>query len=121
MGMLTDASQLYFAPAAYGTNTGPFSDYGNQACTFQACYNLKKSPYINYLATGTFAECRLLSDIYYIGDGSEINDDSWFHSTAISGSERYITAQSVETLTIHVKPGVTIPYKPTNAVVVEDL
>lgn len=121
MGMLTDASQLYFAPAAYGTNMGPFSDYGNQACTFQACYNLKKSPYINYLATGTFAQCRLLSDIYYIGDGSEINDDSWFHSTAISGSERYITAQSVETLTIHVKPGVTIPYKPTNAVVVEDI
>lgn len=121
MGMLTDASQLYFAPAAYGTNTGSFHSYGNQACTFQSCYNLKKGPYINYLATGTFAECRSLSDIYYIGDGSEITNDSWFHATAISGSERYITAQSVETLTIHVKPGVTIPYKPTNAVVVEDL
>ena len=124
MGMLTDASQLYFAPATYGTNTGSFHSYGNQAGPFKRCYNLQKGPYIKYLMDGTFTSCESLEEIYYIGDGSEItNANSWYTTSTDEGNpgEGRITSSAVETLTIHVKPGVSIPYKPANAVVVEDL
>ena len=126
MGMLTDASQLYFAPAEYGTNTGSFNSYGNQFEPFQRCYNLQKGPYIRYLMDGTFGSCESLEEIYYIGDGSEItNANSWYTTTedenGIYPGEGRITSSKVEKLTIHVKHGVSIPYKPANAVVVEDL
>ena len=124
MGMLTDASQLYFAPAEYGTNTGRFNSYGNQAGPFHRCYNLRKGPFIKYLMDGTFNSCESLEEIYYIGDGSEItNANSWYTTSLDDGNygEGRITSSAVEKLTIHVKKGVQIPYKPANAVVVEDL
>ncbi len=122
MGMLTDASKLYFAPAEFGTNTGRFNSYGNQAGPFQRCYNLRKGPFIKYLMDGTFHSCESLEEIYYIGDGSEItNANSWYTTSTDDDGEGRITSSTVEKLTIHVKKGVQIPYKPANAVVVEDL
>ena len=114
--LITDASLLYVAPASYGTNNGWLYGYGgDQGELFGFCYNLKKGPYIKFLKRATFKECVYLTDIYYIGDGSEISNQSseiWYNDE---------TSSNVETLTIHVKPGVSIPVKPTNAIVVEDL
>ena len=124
-GLLTDASLLYINPAAYGTNSAWRSSNGNQWGLFEWCYNLKKGPYIKYLKTNTFSNCENLTDIYYIGDGSEItNTDPGSGFTEPAGGGRWFnenTSSKVETLTIHVKPGVQIPYKPANAVVVEDI
>lgn len=123
--LVADASLLYINPAAYGTNTAWRSSNGNQWGLFEWCGNLKKGPYIKYLKTSTFNDCKLLTDIYYIGDGSEITNtpaESGFDEPeggAIWFND--VTSSEVETLTIHVKPGVSIPYKPANAVVVEDL
>ena len=124
-GMLTDASLLYINPAAYGTNTAARSSNGNQWGLFEWSHNLKKGPYIKYLKTSTFNESENLTDIYYLGDGTEItNTDPGSGFTEPTGGGRWFnenTSSNVATLTIHVKPGVQIPYKPTNAVVVEDI
>jgi hypothetical protein len=123
--IITDASLLYVNPASYGNNSGWLSSTGNQWGLFERCRYLKKGPYIKYLKTATFRDCRYLTDIYYIGDGSEITNTpigSGF-SEAEGGSIWFdeTTSSLVDKLTIHVKKGVTIPYKPANAVVVEDL
>ena len=123
--LVSDASLLYVAPASYGKNSGWLSSTGNQWGLFEHCYNLKNGPYIKYLKTATFRYCENLTDIYYIGDGSEITNTpigSGF-SEAEGGSIWFdeTTSSLVDKLTIHVKKGVTIPYKPANAVVVEDL
>lgn len=123
--IIFDASQLYVNPAEYGQNNGWSSSNGNQWGLFEWCHNLKVGPFIKYLKTSTFSDCENLTDIYYIGDGSEITNTpagSGFiepEGGAIWFNEK--TSSAVETLTIHVKPGVTIPYKPANAVVVEDI
>lgn len=123
--MITDASLLYINPASYGTNLGWLSSTGNQWGLFMGCHHLKKGPYIKYLKSNTFRICESLTDIYYLGDGSEITntpEGSGFSEPeggAIWFNEE--TSSVADTLTIHVKPGVTIPYKPANAVVVEDI
>jgi len=123
--LIKDASLLYINPDSYGANTAWRSSNGNQWGLFEWCANLKKGPYIKYLKTHTFSDCENLTDIYYIGDGSEItNTDPGSGFTEPAGGARWFndkTSSNVETLTIHVRPGVQIPYKPTNAIVVEDL
>lgn len=123
--IIFDASQLYVNPAEYGQNNAWRSSNGNQWGLFEWCHNLKVGPFIKYLKTNTFSDCENLTDIYYIGDGIEItNTPAGSGFTEPEGGAIWFnenTSSAVETLTIHVKPGVTIPYKPANAVVVEDI
>lgn len=109
--LIEDASRLYMLPSDYGENQGRLSSYGEQYGTFQWCHYLKNGPHIKFLSKDLFSDCESLTDFYYEGDGSE-SDIAWFSSK---------TGSNVEKITIHVRKGVTIKKKPSNAVLVEDI
>ncbi len=109
--LIEDASRLYMLPSDYGKNQGWLFRYGEQYGTFQWCKSLKHGPHIRFLSKDLFSDCESLEDFYYEGDGTE-SDVEWFSSK---------TSSIVEKITIHVRKGVSIKSKPSNAVLVEDI